>query len=111
MESVSSLPRSQEPATCPYPEQDQSNPCHPSHFSQINFNIILASTPRFAVKIQYAPLLSPIRATYPVHLSFLDLITRMIFVYLHYGRLVLFRRFFYVYINNCWPGLVSIKTH
>jgi hypothetical protein len=33
----------------------------------------------FPTKSQYAPLLSPIRATYPVHNSLLNLITRMIF--------------------------------
>jgi len=31
MEPEGSLPHSQEPATCPYPELDQSSPCPPSH--------------------------------------------------------------------------------
>jgi hypothetical protein len=39
MEPGGSLPHSQEPATCLYPEPAQSNPC-PSHFL-IHFNIIL----------------------------------------------------------------------
>jgi len=29
MEPERSLPRSQEPAPCPYPELDQSSQCHP----------------------------------------------------------------------------------
>jgi len=40
MEPESSLPQSQEPATCSYPEPDQSSPCPPSHC-----NIIFTSTP------------------------------------------------------------------
>jgi hypothetical protein len=45
MEPGGSLPHSQEPATCPYPEPPQSSPCAPSHFSKIHFNIILPSMP------------------------------------------------------------------
>ena len=41
-----SLSCSQPPATCPYPEPDEFNPCTPFHFMMINFNIILPSTPR-----------------------------------------------------------------
>jgi len=44
MEPESSLPHSQVPATCPYPEPDPSSLC-PSHFLKIRFNIILPSTP------------------------------------------------------------------
>ena len=40
-----SSPRLQKPATSPYPESDQSSPRSPSHFSKINFNIILPSKP------------------------------------------------------------------
>ena len=39
-----SLPHSQQPATCPGPESDRSNPCPPSRLSKIRFNII-QSTP------------------------------------------------------------------
>jgi hypothetical protein len=45
IEPEGSLPHSQVPATCPYPEPDQSSPCTPSHFFKIYFNIILSSTP------------------------------------------------------------------
>jgi hypothetical protein len=35
----------QVPATCPYPEPDQSSPCPLSHFLNTHLNIILPSTP------------------------------------------------------------------
>jgi len=44
MQPKSSLPHSQAPATCPYPEPDQSSPQPPS--LKISFNIILQSTLR-----------------------------------------------------------------
>jgi hypothetical protein len=40
METKSPLPHSQEPATCPYLDPDQSSPCSPSHFLKMHFNII-----------------------------------------------------------------------
>jgi hypothetical protein len=46
MEPEGSLPDSQAPATCPYAEPDRSNPCPPSHFLKIHFNIILSPTLR-----------------------------------------------------------------
>ena len=49
MEPEGSLPHSQLPATCPYPEPDQSCTCHtPSHFLKIHFNIVLPPTPGFS---------------------------------------------------------------
>jgi hypothetical protein len=45
MEPEGSLPHSQQPSTCPYPEPDQSSPCPPSYCLKIHFNIILPSTP------------------------------------------------------------------
>ena len=85
MEHGGSLPHSQQPATCPYLEQDRSTPC--PHFTLLRsiLNIVLPSTPgsskwshslTFPQKSQYAPLGSP-RST--AHLSLLNLITRMIF--------------------------------
>ena len=46
MEPESSLPHLQAPTNCPYPEPDLSSPSAPSHFSTINFNIILPSMPK-----------------------------------------------------------------
>ena len=85
MEPEGLLPHSQQPATCPYPEQHRFSPCSPSYILQINFNIILPSTPgsskRFLpsglpIKTLYAPLLSPI---HDMLVCLLDLITRMTF--------------------------------
>jgi len=45
MEPKDSLPHSQEPATRPYSEPEQSSMCHPSYFLKIHFNIIVPSTP------------------------------------------------------------------
>ena len=41
MEPESSLPYSQVPANCPYPEPTPSSPTTPSHFLKIHLNIIL----------------------------------------------------------------------
>jgi len=42
MEAKSSLPYSQNPATCPYSEPDQSSPSFHINFLKINFNINLS---------------------------------------------------------------------
>ena len=44
METEVSLPHLQVPATCSYPEPDQSSPCPSSHFLKVHLNIILPST-------------------------------------------------------------------
>jgi len=78
MEPEGSLPYSQVPATCPYPEPDQSGP-----FPHIPLNIIHPSMPgsyESSLSLRFPhrnPLYtSPrlIRATYPAHLILLDLI-------------------------------------
>jgi len=77
--------------TCPTPVStlSQLDPVHnhTSHFLKIYLNIILRFTPRspsgfslscFPIKILYAPLLSPTRATCPAHFIRIDFITRTI---------------------------------
>jgi len=88
MEPEVSLPRLQEPATCPYSEPDQSSLCPASHFLKVHFNIILPPTsgsPKWSLSLKFLhqnPVCSsslPIRATCSVHLILLDLITRITF--------------------------------
>jgi hypothetical protein len=87
MEPEGSLPRFQVPATCPYPEPDQSSPLPPSYFLQIHLNIILLSVPvssKWSLSLRF-PHQKPvwtsslIRATYRAHLILLYLITRIMF--------------------------------
>jgi len=81
METESSLPHSQQPATCPYPQPYQSSPCPPppSHILKIHLNIILPSKPgssrwylclRLSYKNPVCISPSPIRATCVAHLIF-----------------------------------------
>ena len=88
MESGGLLPHSEQPAICRYPEPEQSNPCHPPYILETGINITLPLKPmssiwspslRSPTKTLYAILLSPMRATCPVHLIILDFITRIIF--------------------------------
>jgi len=88
MKPEDSLPHSQAPAICPYPEPARSSSYPPtSHFLKIHLNIILLSMPGlpnglfpsgFPTKTLYTPHLSPKRATCLAHLILLDCITRTI---------------------------------
>jgi len=85
VEPEGSLPHSQVPATCPYPEPAQSSlyPPHPTSWSSIfilPFHLCLGLpsglfSSCFPTKTLYMPLLSPIRATCPAHLILLNFIT------------------------------------
>jgi hypothetical protein len=85
MEPESSLQCSQEPATNPYPEPDESSPHLPHRiflrsitiFSHRRLGIPSGVFPSgFPTKILYAFLM---RATFPAHFSLFDLITLIIF--------------------------------
>jgi len=89
MESESSFPHLQGPATCPCPEPDQSNPCLPTlHYERyiliFPFHLLLDLPSGFfyssiSTKTLCAPLLSPVCAKCPVHLILLDFNTRIVF--------------------------------
>ena len=87
MEPEGSLPHSQLPATCPYPEPEQSSPYPTYHFLKIHLNIILPSMPgsskrslsfRFPHQNPACTSPLPIRATCPAYLILVDFITRKI---------------------------------
>ena len=76
MEPEGSLLHSQEPATCPYPEPQPTRPCpHPTYLRYILIlsSLLCLGLPSgllpsgFPTKTLYAPLLSPIRATFRAH--------------------------------------------
>jgi len=62
------LPYLQVPATCPYPEPDQSSPFSPSQFLKIHLNIILPSTPgssKWSLPLRFPPPRSCIHLSFP----------------------------------------------
>ena len=88
MEPEGSLPHSQVPATCPYPEPAGSS-TWPSHSTSWRSVLILSShlrlglpsglfPSRFPTKSLYTPPLSPIRATCSAHLILFYFISRTI---------------------------------
>jgi len=91
MEPQGSSPHSQVTVTCLYPLPARSSPYpHTSHFLKIQRSILILYShlslglpsdlflSGFPTKTLYTPLLSPIRATCPVHRILLDFITRKV---------------------------------
>ena len=83
MEPEYSLPISQVPATCLYPEPARSNSYPTSYLLKFHLSVILPSTPGSSkwspslTKTLYMPLLSPISAICPSHLILLESSTRI----------------------------------
>ena len=89
-ESEDSLSHLQVPATCPYIEPDQSNPCTlflflrsililSSHLRMGNPSDLFPSGPLLPPKNLYKPLISPVSSICPAHHILPDLITRIKF--------------------------------
>ena len=91
MEPNASIPRSQEPATCPYPKPNPSRP-RPTLLHYISWVSILIrlsylrlglpsglSTSGFPTKTPHVPILSGIRAACPNHVILLRLTTLIVF--------------------------------
>ena len=88
METEVSLPHSQVPATCPYPEPDRFSP-HPPNPTSWRYILILflhlslglpsgLFSSVYPTKMLCTPLLSPAQATCTAHLILLEFITRKI---------------------------------
>ena len=71
MEPEDSLPRSQVPATCPYPEPPRSSPYPPtSYFPKKQLNIILPPTlgsPKWSLSLRFPPPKPCIRLSSPTY--------------------------------------------
>jgi hypothetical protein len=87
MKPKCSLPHSQVPSICPYPEPDQSSPYPPSRFLKIHQNIILPFTPRYpkwSLSLRF-PHQNPVYATLVPHRRYFlspAFCTRVMTVYL-----------------------------
>ena len=88
METEGSSPRLQVPATCPYPEPDQSSPCPSPHTLKIHLNIIftfMLRSPKWSLSLRFPHQVSvctsplPHSCYMPAHLILLHLITRITF--------------------------------
>jgi hypothetical protein len=80
MESEATLPHSQVPATCLYPEPAKSSPYPNNPLPEYLPNIILPSTPgsrQWSLSLRFS-YQNPVHATYPAHLIPLDFITRTV---------------------------------
>ena len=87
MEPEGSLPHSQLPATCPYPEPDRSSPYPTSHSLKNHLYIILPSMPgssKWSLSLRF-PYQNPVYTSslqhmcyMPAHLILLDFITQTI---------------------------------
>jgi hypothetical protein len=115
MEPEGSLPHSQAPATCPYPEPNQSNPClpHPISWSIL----ILSSHLRLCLPSSLFPpglphktplsrptTLLPLRATCPAHFVLVHSIAQTIFGEVHRWRNCSLRSFLYSPVTSCLLG-------
>ena len=87
IQTKASSPHSQQPATCRYPEPEESSPCPTSHFLKIYLNVILPppsgsskSLLSFRFPQQNLAYTPPLSHKYymPHHLIFHDFITRAI---------------------------------
>ena len=124
MEPQGSLPDSQLPATCSYPEPARSSLYLP-HYTSWRSILIFSSSLRlglpsdlllsgFPSKSLNIPLLSPIRATRPAHLVILDFITRKIlgeeYRSISYRYIVFIYIYIYIYLCVCVCVCVCVYT-